>query len=238
MAILKWSGIGAVAASGKIQGTVFLVNNVARVWHKTKTVRDASTNYVKGIFSGIAAAYKTLTPAELLSWSNAVPNYLRKNALGEIRTLTASQAFQRVNNVLTSLGLVTTNDAPGVAVTDSITILVPAAADVANTFGLTITTFNGAVTLPANTFAKVFATPQFTASKQKFSKSNYREIGIYTPTTSINPLNIQTEYAAMFGAPIVGQRIGVAVELVYATPATTNLFKLNQRIYADCIVAA
>lgn len=238
MAIAKYSGDAIVALSGKIQGTVHLSNGVVRVWHKTKTVRDAATNYVKGVFSGISAAYKTLTGAELLSWANAVPNYLRKNALGEVRRLTPNQAFQRVNNILTSLGLVTVTEAPGVAVTDSITVIEPAADDSANTFTIDITTFNAAAALPADTFAKVYATTQYTPSKQKFSKSDFRFIGFYTPTTAINPLDIHGAYVAAFGEPIAGQRIGVAVELVYATPATTNLFKLNQRIYGDCIVAA
>lgn len=238
MAILKWSGIGIVGSSGKLQGTVLLSNNIARVWHKTKTVRDTATNFVKGTFSGISSAFKTLTPTQLSSWSEATANYIRKNALAEVRSLTANQAFQRVNNILTSLGLVNVTTAPGVATTDSIVAVDGAAAAGAATFTLDLTTFGGAVALPAAAYVKVYATTQFTASKQRFGKSNYRQIGFYPPTTAINPLNIKVEYVAKFGALVAGQRIGFAVEWIYATPATTNLFKLNQRIYGDVIVAA
>ena len=238
MAIMKLSGIGIVGLSGKIQGTVLLVNNVARVWHKTKTVKDSATNMVKGIFSGISAAYKTLTPTELLSWANAVPNYLRKNALAEVRTLTANQAFQRVNNILISLGFTPRTTAPGVAITDTITEIDPAAAAGAATFTVDVTTFNAATVLSAGEFIKVYATPQYTASKQKFSKSNFRYIGSFPSGTAINPLDIEAGYVAKVGALVAGQRIGVALEWIYATPATAANFKQNQRIYGDCVVAA
>lgn len=237
MAIVKWSGIGQVAGSGKLQGTVLLSNNIIRVWHKTKTVRDTATNFVKGTFSGISSAYKTLTPTQLNSWSGAVANYIRKNALAEVRTLTANQAFQRVNNILTSLGLVNTTTAPGVATTDSVTAIVGAAAAGAATFTVAVTTFGAALALPAGSYLKVYATTQYTPSKQRFGKSNYREIGFYPPTTAINPLDIKVAYVAQFGNLVSGQRIGFAIEWIYATPATTNLFKLNQRIYGDVIVA-
>lgn len=238
MAILKWSGIGIVGSSGKLQGTVLLSNNIARVWHKTKTVRNASTNYVKGIFSGISSSYKTLTPAQLLSWKNAVVNYLRKNSLAEVRTLTASQAFQRVNNILTSLGLVTTTTAPGTFSPDTLVVTVPAAAAGAATFTVQCTTFYGAASPGVDNFIKIYATPQFTASKQSFSKSDYRLIGFITGATTINPAVIHAMYIAAFGALVAGQRIGIAMEWIYATPAGTNLFHQAGKIYSDCIVAA
>ncbi len=236
MSIAKYSGIGIVAQSGKIQGTVFLSNNVVRVWHKTKTVRDASTNFVKGIFSGISSAYKTLTPTELLAWQNAAVNYLRKNALAEVRTLTANQAFQRVNNILVSLSLATVTDPPGVATTDSIVASIPAAAAGAATFGVDVVTFNAAAVLPANAYIKVYATPQYTASKQKFSKSNFRLIAFYPPTTNITALDIKVAYVAAFGTLVAGQRIGVALEWIFANPPTG--FKQNSKVYADTVVAA
>lgn len=241
MAIVKFSGDAVVAKSGKQQGTVYLSNNVVRVWHKTKTVRDTATNLVKGLFSGISSAYKTLTPEQLLAWQNATVNYLRKNALAEVRTLTANQAFQRVNNLFASLGLLQQTSPPGVAVTDSITAVTLAADESAATFTADITTFGGATTLPANSFAKVYATPQYTPSKQKFSKSNYRFIGFYPPTTAINPLDIKAAYVAVFGDLIAGQRISVAIEYVFAddgSGVTPPRFKQNQRIYADTVVTA
>lgn len=236
MAIVKWSGIGQVAGSGKLQGTVLLVNNVIRVWHKTKTVRDALTNQTKGIFSGISAAFKSLTPAQLLAWQGATPNFIRKNALAEVRQLTANQAFQRINNILTSLGLVTVSNPPGVAATDAI-VNASSSIDVsANQFDTVVTTFLGAAVLPANTYIKFFATRQVGASKQKFSKSDYRFVAFYPPTTAITPLDVFTEYTNYFGPLVAGQRIGYALEWVFADPAGTNTFKQNGRFYSDDVV--
>lgn len=228
--------MGIVAWSGKIQGTVLLNNNVARVWRKTKTVRDTSTNYVKGIFSGISAAFKTLTPAEILAWNNAAVNYLRKNALAEVKSLTGAQAFQRVNNILTSLSVATVTSPPGIASSNGIIGLSPVASEGGATITCGITLFTPAVALAAGEYIKVYATPQYTASKSKFSKSNFRYIGFYTAATAINPLSITAKYIAAFGAPVLGQRIGLSFEWI-TTNGTTN-FKQQTRLYTDVIVGA
>lgn len=237
MAIAKWSGMGIVSMSGKVQGTVMLNNNVVRVWHKTKTVRDTATNLVKGILSGVSTAYKDLTAGQIAGWVATVPNFIRKNALAEVKHLTGSQAFQRVNNILKSLSIAGTPNAPGVITPPALTGLDGAAAAGAATFGLTIHgLYADIAVLPANVYARVYATRQVGVSKQKFSKSDYRLIGVFPPATVTAPLDIEADYMAKFGVLTSGSNIGLAFELVEYN-AGSNLFGKTGRIYSNTVVA-
>lgn len=235
MAIAKYSGVGIVGMSGKIQGTVFLNNNVVRVWHKTKTVRDAATNLVKGIFSGISTAFRSLTAAQVLAWNGGAVDFKRKNALAEVKTLTGSQMYQRINNILISLGLAPITTPPGVGTLDAITRLAGVGDVSAQTVLATVTTFGGAVAIPATTYYKVYATPQFGVSKSKFSKSDYRYIGFFPATTAINPLDFSADYIAQFGAIRLNQRIGYAIQAIFYD--STN-FTEGGKIYDDLVTVA
>lgn len=238
MAIAKYAGTGVVGLSGKIAGTVFLNNNVVRVWHKTKTVRDTLTNLVKGTLSGVSTSFRSLTASQISAWNGGTQEYLRKNTLAEVKRLTGAQAFQRVNNVLLSLGLTGTSDRPGSAIPTALTALSGVADESAQTFGLSMSTIAGALAaLPANTYARVYATRQVGISKSKFSKSDYRLIGIFNPAVATNPLAIETDYIASFGALVVDQRIGFAIELI-TRDAVANTFAQSGRIYSDTVVVA
>lgn len=237
-AIVKWSGIGQVAGSGKLQGTVLLSNNVIRVWHKTKKVRNSATNLVTGLLSGISTAFRSLTPSQISGWNSSAVDALRKNALAEVKSLTGSQFYQRVNNILLSLNIAGTDNAPGIG---SVTALlhIDATGDVsAQTLTSTLDGLLGALTaLPTNIYARVYCTKQFNPSKSRFSKSDYRLVAVFPPATSTAPLDYSTEYLAVFGAIALGQRIGVAIELV-ERDAVGNTFALGGRIYTDCITVA
>lgn len=234
--IAKWSGIGMVKGSGKIQGTVMQVNDVVRVWAKPRNVRDSFTYLVRGLLSGISTSYRALTPAQIAAWNAAAFNYLRKNALAEVKKLTGSQAYQRVNNILASIGEALRTDPPGVGIIDAIVQIGSVNADEsAQTFTIGIAYFSGVGAVPADSFVKVFATRQVGPSKASFSKSDYRFIGYFPATTVTNPLDIATDYIARFGALVEGQRIGVAAQPIFYDG--TN-FVEGGRIFADGIVVA
>jgi hypothetical protein len=240
-ALVKYAGNGAISISGKIGGTVFSSAGVygpfIRNWDKPRRVRNAATTLVRGVFSGISSAYKTLTPTQVSTWVQGKPDYLRKNVFGDIKHLTPNNVFQRVNNVLTSLGLASVNSCPAVGATDSVTAMAGAASVGGATFTLTPTLFSGAAALPANTYAKVYASRQVNDSKQSFGKSDYRYIGFFAPATAI-PLNIFADYTALYGGLVLGKNISLSIELVNYVAGAPGTFSKTGLTYANVVVAA
>lgn len=237
MARAKYAGTGVVGLSGKINGTVFLSNGVVRVWKKPNNVRNALTQFVRGMFSGTSTAWKTLTPAEVLSWTAQSALYFSKAVFATTYQLKGNAIFQRVNNILASLGLTPVTSCPGIATPTFIPVTeVAAGAQTGQTLTIDITDFNGGTVVPADTYIKVYATSQRNVGQSSFSPSAYRYIGFYPPTTATNPLDIATEYIARFGALVAGQRISLQTEVV-STDGTTTFGK-GGRFTTDVVIGA
>lgn len=250
MARVKFAGTGAISISGKIAGTVFNQSGVMgawmRVWAKPKNRRTAAQSLVRGVLTGISAAFRSLSSAQITAWNHvgqSDDNFaIRKDVFGDTRHLSGSEVYQRVNNVLESLGLFFFSDPPVSGTASAVAVITPAAADAANTFtvGLTDALTGPLAALPANTYAKVYATDQTSKGRNFFGKSKYRLIGTFAPTAPV-PLDIQADYVATFGAPVAGQNIAVAVEIV-STDATNiapgTFFSMGGRITAVTTVAA
>jgi len=238
MARVIWSGMGITAGSGKMQGTVLQSNNIIRVKRKPNNVRNSFTQYVRGVFSGQSTAWRSLTPTEILTWTTAAPLYFSKKVLAVAHQLKGNTLFQRVNNILTSLGITNVTSAPAVAVpVYTIVSVAPAASAGGATFTAAITEFAAQTVLPATGYMKVYATRQVGAGRSSFGKSAYRLIGIYPPTTSTNPLDIHADYVARFGAPAEGNRIGIAMEVITFGGSPPE-FAQSGKFYSQVIVAA
>lgn len=224
MALVKYAGTGAIGISGKIAGTVFTLGGqqgpFMRVWAKPRNRRTSFQTAVRGLLSGISSSFRSLTAPQVDAWNAAAaddsPNSLRRNVFGDIRRLSGSQMFQRVNNIVTSLGVAVFSDVPTPAATDAIISMVATAAETGQTFDLDITTFDGATAVPADTFVQVYATAQKGNGRSFFGKSQFRLIGFYPTTTAINPLDISADYIAKFGALVAGSRIGIEARFVFA----------------------
>lgn len=225
MARVKYAGTGAIAISGKIAGTVFTIGGqqgpFARVWAKPRNRRTAAQNFVRGILSGISTSWRTLSPAQADAWNAAgsgpgVSGYnLRKNVFGDSRKIDGSQLYQRVNNIILSVGGTTTATPPTTVATDAILAILSTASLTGPAFTSMITTFGGATAVPANTYLKVFATPQKGANQSFFGASDYRLLAVFPATTVINPLVLLSSYTAKFGTLSVGARIGLKMEFIF-----------------------
>lgn len=243
MALVKYAGTGAVGISGKIAGTVFTNAGSAgafiRVWAKPKNARTALQQFVRGILSGISSSFRALTAAQIDAWNSAATstngNALRVNVFGDSKVVTGSQLYQRINNILLGIGAVVVSDPPVVASTDSILSATPASSAGGGTFTLALVTFGGAVTVPADTTAVLEATPQLSNGRNFFGKSQYRQVGIYAPATSINPLNIAADYTAKFGALVAGSKVGLRIRFVFND---TGLFGQSGAVYATATIGA
>lgn len=240
-ALVKYAGNGAISISGKIGGTVFSSAGVygpfIRNWDKPRRVRNAATTLVRGVFSGISSGYRTLTSSEIATWVAGKADYIRKNVFGDIKHLTPNNIFQRVNNILTSLGLASVTDCPAVGATDTVTAMTGAASVGGGTFTIDPTLFSGGAALPANTYAKVYATRQVNASKQSFGKSDYRYIGFFPPAQAI-PISVFTDYTALFGGLVLDKNISIAIELIFYVAGSPGTFAKTGLTYTNVIVAA
>lgn len=239
MARAQMAGTGVTGLSGSIQGTTFLKNNVVRVKRMPNNVRNAATQFVRGLFSGTSTAWKTLTATEVSSWITAAPLYFSKRVFATAYALKGNTLFQRVNNVLTSVGVTSITTAPGIVTPGFVIVSADASGSVAGaTLGIVVGEFNGAVVLPALTYMKVYATRQVDVGRSSFSKSQYRYIASFAPGASTNPLDVRADYIAKFGTPAVGQRIGFAVEVVSTIGAPVTEFGLSGKFYTSAVIGA
>lgn len=242
-ALVKNSGVGSVAISGKIAGTVWANSGSAgafiRVWAKPKNARTALQQFVRGVMSGISSSFRALTPDEVAAWNDAATssnnNALRVNVFGDSKVISGAQLFQRVNNVLQLVGVASVTNPPLVAPVDSITNCVATADVSSNQFDLDLTTFLANTTVPANTHLVVEATTQLSNGRSFFGKSQYRTVAVYDNPTAINPLDFFTDYTTKFGALVAGSKIGVRMRFVFAN---TGLFSQSGAFYVTVNVVA
>ncbi|HSK74036.1 MAG TPA: hypothetical protein VK892_20215, partial [Pyrinomonadaceae bacterium] len=112
MALVKFAGTGAIGISGKIAGTVFNIGGQQGAFVRVLAIpRNRRTSFqvlARGVLSGIASSFRTLTGSQVDAWNAAAaddsPNSIRRNVFGDIRKLSGSQMFQRLNNIVTSIG--------------------------------------------------------------------------------------------------------------------------------------
>lgn len=222
-ALVKYSGVAAVGISGKIGGSVFTLGgsmgSFIRNWAKPKNRRTAVQQFVRGVFSGLSSAWRSITSAQVSAWNEEAElgdaNSLRKNVFGDNKVISGKDLFQRVNSLNLECGNAVYADPPVSTVTDAITAAVCTADVSATQFDIAMSTFAGAVVVPANTTLIVQATPQLSSGVSFFGKSKYRSLAVYPAATVINPLDIYADYIARFGALVAGSKIGVKMFFVY-----------------------
>jgi len=243
MALVKYAGNGAIGISGKIAGTVFTIGGqqgpFVRVWAKPRNRRTSFQTLTRGILSGISSSFRNLTGAQVDAWNASAqddnPNSLRRNVFGDVRRLSGSQLYQRVNNILTTLGQALYTSPPTVGSTDSVTAAALTGAETGQALDLDLTTFAGATAVPTNTFLVVYATAQKGNGSSYFGASQYRLIGFFPATTAINPCDISAEYIARFGALNSGSRVGVKCHFVFNN---AGVFSKGGDVYASATIAA
>ena len=243
-ALVKYAGTGAVAMSGKVGGTVFTLGgsmgSFIRNWAKPKNRRTSAAQLVRGIFSGISSAWRAITPAQVLAWNSEAQlgdaNSLRKNVFGDNKVISGKDLFQRVNSYVLEVGNTVYANPPVSTVTDAILSAVPTADVSSNQFDIAVTTYAGAVVVPANTFLVVQATPQMSSGVSYFGKSKYRSLAVYPAAVSINPLDIYADYIARFGALVAGSKVGLKFFFIYDNG--TGNFGVGGAVYSTATVVA
>jgi len=208
-ALMKMSGVGIVALSGKFGGSVASRNrggSYIRTWVKPVNPRSVKQTFQRDQLATLAAGFRALGPTVIPQWNASAVNFPIKNRLGQTIHPSGLDLYVALNVNLISIGLPT------------ITVP-PVPQDVLGFNSLSMTSVLGVVSLvftpapsPTTTDTLIFATPGLSAGVS-FVKSEYRLIGVM-PHGTASPFNITAMYTAKFGAPIVGTQVFVNIRPV------------------------
>ncbi len=201
---VKFSGLGVVAGSGKIGGTVVARNRggaYARVKVTPLNPNTSAQQIVRSLLAAFSQQWRTLTQEQISAWNTAVLQFQRTDVFGDLRSPTGKNLFTRLNiNIASILGASITDPPLPTAVPSLITnSLVIAVGAVTYTIDYATPT--------ATTSVQIWATPGVSPGVS-FVKSEYRLIGSFVGGVA-GPADISADYLDKFGPPAVGQKVFV-----------------------------
>jgi len=203
-----------VDGRGKIGGHVASKNRGGTYLRTKVTPANAKTSFqtaVRNRFTEFAQGWRGLTQAQRDAWNTAVTNYARTDIFGDIRNPSGLNLYQRLNNVLASIGVASLVTPPLPSVVLNVVLSAVHAA-----VGVPAMSIDFAPTVPANTDVKIFATAPMSAGKE-YVKAEYRLIGKMVPA-DVTGHAILTLYVAKFGSTgSIGQKIFVKLVPVNIT---------------------
>lgn len=196
---------GAIVSeiSGKIAASVYTRNRGGNVIRNRRTPinrRSVSQSVRRQGLGNLASSWRGLTQVQRDTWNGATGNFPYQNALGETKFLSGEQLYVQFNQNLLLLGLATTSTAPSPFSFATFTLSL-AAADTPS-FAVTFTP----TPLTANNYLAIYATPNLSPGVGAPNSSKFRFIGSIVPTDT-SPADMLTDYQAVHGDPVAGQKI-------------------------------
>lgn len=192
--------IGAI--SGSIGGTTFSHNKggpyMRRRGIPTTTPTDAQLD-TRARLIQISQAYAGLTPGEKLSWRTYAENTPIVNALGNQIRATAHQCFVGINSLRLKLGDgILDVPVQGAAPVPLLTMVL--STDIgAGDFEVAFTT------TPLGAGVKLYVRGCLVDSSGVAYVKNRLVYFAYSAAALVSPYNIESEFAAKFGTPAIGQ---------------------------------
>lgn len=202
-----------VDGRGKIGGHVASKNRGgAYLRTKVSPINPQSTRQsaVRSQFTGYSQGFRALTLIQIAAWNAAVSNFSKTDIFGDIKNPSGINLYVKLNMNLEQVGGTPLTDPPlpgDVPAVDSVTLTADSSPQ---TFSIAF----GPSPVPADTAFIVEATAGVSAGKS-FVKSEYRQIG-YIPAAGTTPDNSLTDYQAVFGTLVGGQKVFVRL-----TPVNT-----------------
>lgn len=166
----------------------------------------------RSAFAAISAAWRGLTDAQRNAWNNATGDYPYQNKLGDTKTLSGFALHQKLNRNLGLIGVAPIASPLSPEFTAGPTDVVltnPTAGTLSLKADLEASTSLGKVL--------IFATGPLSPGVNNFQK-RLRVIGTETQSNIRTGIDITSLYAAAFGTPAIGAKVGVQV--VNITTAT------------------
>jgi len=152
--------------------------------------------------SASATGWRDLTDAQRAGWVSLGAMMQRTDSLGQTYTLTGFQAYCSINATNLAVGAAVVSAAPVLTTPDAIT---------SATVTLTAAAFSVAYTptpLAAGERLLFYASPQRSAGRS--FEGDYRLIHV-SAAAAASPADVMTAYTARLGAPVVGNKVFMAL---------------------------
>jgi len=210
-----------VPQSGSVGGVTSSRNRYGQYRRTRATPVNPASSFqtaVRARMQQNADGWKALTAVQREGWGALGAQMTRTDSMGQTYDMTGFAAYCSVNNYRLAAGDTVSSDAilydppaPLLTVTPTATIATLSVAYTTTPLAATIRAF-------------ISASPMRSAGR--FFESDYRLISV-TAAAAASPSSIFTPYSARFGAPVVGSKIFVSVQLYKAglmsQPMTASL---------------
>lgn len=229
MALINF-GLGVAEIRNKEGGTVFSRNRGGAYVRKNTAPLQPNTSFqqtMKTRLSDNAQAWRGLTPSQQAAWRASATDFPYTDVFGYSRTLSGFGLYCQLNGNLLNVGAPVLTSPPVPAAITQILTFTFVIDDSSNTFILTWTP----TPIPVGYTWQVWATRPL-GNGQYFFKNEFRLLTTL-PAGTASGADINTVYAARFGAPVTGQRI--AVKMI---PVLLSTGQLGQPFQFDALVVA
>ena len=217
--LLQWSGIGIVAGSGKLNGTVLAKNKggtYARVKVTPTNPQTTAQQNGRNILATHSQGWGGLTQAQRDGWNNAAANYPYTDRFGNIKHLSGQQLYVQLNSNLNYANAAAIDDAPTPVAIPAITSLGIASAT-PTALSITFTP-----TPIAAGFAMILRLTPNIKPGRAFVKNQFRNVAVIA-AAGTSPHNTFAAYEALFGPPTTGSKIFVEAFLVSTTSGQAGI---------------
>jgi hypothetical protein len=203
--LLQWSGIGIVAGSGKLNGTV-LAKNKGGSYARTKVTptnpQTTAQQNARNILSTQSQAWGGLTQVQRDGWNNAAPSFPYTDRFGNSKNLSGQTLFVKLNANLNYADVAAIDDVPAPVAIPAITALTIAGAT-STTLSITF----APTPVPAGFALILRLTPNIKPGRE-FVKNQFRNVAVVA-AAGTSPHNTFAAYEALFGPPVTGSKIFV-----------------------------
>lgn len=218
--LIKWSGVAVVDGRGKAGGTVFSKSRSgAYARNKVTPVnrRTPAQQLRRVILALFSQNYRALSEAQRNTWITAANNgYTANNIFGDQIKKSGIGLYIGLNTNLNLVEVAALTEAPVQGAVLNPLSIAPAALAGANTIFLNATFTGATAVVPANTAILVLASGAVSTGIN-FVSSQLRIITYLDAADDTGTVNVNTEYEAIFGATVAGQKIFFAAVAINKT---------------------
>lgn len=202
-------GAIVVDGRGKLGGHVFAKNRAGNYMRTKVTPVNPQTSYQqaqRAALGTLSSGWSGLTDPQRAAWNGAVDGFQKTNIFGDLKSPTGKNLYTGLNRNLLNSGESVLVNPPSPAAVPNLELTAAEASVAGTTFAVTST---GDVT---DSFVHVWATPPLSAGTS-FIKNRLRFLGSFSGGDP-SVIDIWAQYTARFGAPVVGQNIYVAANVI------------------------
>lgn len=218
MALLKLSML-ITSINGKLGGSVISNTNngyVARQNSFTNQPLTPSNSIRHVLVQQITQVYRTLTTAQKDTYTNEIPNYPYVNKAGDNVLYNTYQLFIKLNLNLQNIGEPVKLNAPPFVAVGTVTI---------DQLFASVTQIWVDYSGKNSTDSLIIYGAPYRNDTLLPNKREFRQVQVIVDNSLSAIVNIQTNYFAIFGAPLTGQRVYIATKSIVTNTGLASDFE-------------